>query len=145
MNDQVSITISEMLAKAAIALQSVVQQYGPDAINLGLVVYRIEGLKIVAVGLLLVLFFIIVSSLFFKHRHFLFEKVCVQKESSYSSARYEYPNQTQATIATTILAFSFFISLQGLVNLFNFYAWAAALGYPEVLIAYKTLVSSGLM
>ena len=129
-------TFGQVMTNAAQAMSDAVKQYGPDAVELGLVVYRISALQEIVIGLGLL---ILGTGLLIWGRFFVKWQLVVNQ----TSGDRDFPAHGFA---------AFFILLAGTIstlgsfgNLFNVYNWAALFGYPEVLITYKALVAAGLM
>jgi len=121
-------TFGQVMSNAAQAMSEAVKQYGPDAVDLGLIVYRISALQQILLGVV-ALIGIFVS----KHFMQVFYKKSVDEAQEWF-------------LAAFLLMFILIFCLISTINcLFNVYAWAALSGHPEILIAYKALVAAGLM
>jgi len=138
-------TFGQVMTNAAQAMSDAVKQYGPDAVELGLVVYRISALQEIVIGFLLLIGAIVFG---------LAAKSLVKKGKAYSkevvsSCRYNGDKHGDPFVFYTPAGFTLFgggvLLWWGLSFLSNMYNWAALLGYPEVLITYKALVAAGLM
>jgi len=129
-------TFGQIMTNAAQAMSDAVKQYGPDAVELGLFIYRISALQeiVMGFGLLVLCVGLLIWSRFF---------VKWQREESRTSHYTEFPAYGVAAALTFVGGVSCFFPMVGFLS--NVYNWAALLGYPEVLIAYKALVAAGLM
>lgn len=127
-------TFGQIMSNAAQAMSDAVKQYGPDAVELGLVVYRISALQEIVIGL----------GLFFLGIGFLiWGRFFVKWERTSNRSTYEPP--LYGFCAALVLIVGVVCSVVSLGDLFNVYNWAALFGYPEILITYKALVAAGLM
>ena len=129
-------TFGQVMTNAAQAMSDAVKQYGPDAVELGLVVYRISALQEIVMGLGLL---IICVGLLVWFR-FLIKW---QKEASLTASCADFPVYGAAAVFVFMGGVGCFFSMVGFLS--NVYNWAALFGYPEVLITYKALVAAGLM
>lgn len=128
-------TFGQVMTNAAQAMSEAVKQYGPDAVELGLVVYRISALQQILLGVVFVGLFVVLIVLS-KWVHNL--GVVYSNAGGYDPFKYQ--------MLTVLIAGSAGCSvIFGVRLLLNVYSWAALLGYPEILIAYKALVAAGLM
>lgn len=127
-------TFDQVMANAAQSLSDSVKQYGPDAVELGLTVYRISAVQQVATGML---------ALAFGVGLFVWAKLLLKWERESNRSPYDFPLCGFLFVISTICGVYF--TGAAFYNLMDVYNWAALFGCPEVLIAYKALVAAGLM
>lgn len=126
-------SLSSVLATVTQSLVDATKEYGPDAVELGLFVYRME-----AVQKLVLAFVISVVLIIFWKMWIKWAKTC----RDWTDPDFGFPRGAAAlilTFATVPLV------VEVIFDLFNAFYWVAAFGYPEVLVAYKALEAAGLM
>ena len=122
--------VQSLVTKLTESLSNLATVYGPKAVDLTLAVYRVEALQQIAYGVLGLLVF---ASLYG------FLKIVWAKTK-------EEQQKDEIRVAVIFVSFLFsVIPLIMVLELFNIYHWMAIFGYPEILIAYKTLEAAGLM
>ena len=124
------------LSEITDTLKNAVTEYGPDAVDLALMAFRVEAFQQLAWGVLL-LIPALVYAISFKTVWAQTAKLTHWENADRGAARLVY------SIAGGII--SVFTSLPGLNYLMDISAWAAAIGYPELHIAMKSLEAAGLM
>lgn len=131
LTDQLGTALSEITD----TLKSAVTEYGPDAVDLALMAFRVEAIQQLVGGLFLMLPVIIcVANI----------KTVWNKTSGggWSSEDRGFMRGGYLVLGSII---SMFTALPGLNYLTDISAWAAAIGYPELRIAMKSLEAAGLM
>ena len=126
-------TFEEVFVQSAIALQEAVATHGPDAVELGLMVYRLNGIRTVAAGLFAAT--IIVAAIL------AYVKIAARVEAGLA----QHAEGSAWIVGAMITAIVCFFAMFKAPNILDLYAWAAALGHPEVLIAAKALMAAGLL
>lgn len=137
-NQNISMTIDQMMGEVFIALESAIEKYGAEAVDLGLLVFQIEAIRVLIsplIWFILSIFFII-----------FFIKVVVKgflvlketgEETIESAGRI-----VSGGLGIVLFTIGFIVSL---TEILNPVLWIAAFGYPEVYIATNALRSLGLM
>ena len=130
-------SFNEVFSMAAKGIQDAITEYGPEAVDLGLMVYRLEGIREVSLG--------VIFSVFTFVAHYKLFKFTVK--TVWPWLREAPPREDRSWVVVPIITASLFLifPLGAATRVFSVYHWAAALGYPEVLIAYKALQAAGLM
>jgi hypothetical protein len=123
----------EIVARVASAMEAAVKDYGPDAVELALLTYRISAVQELIWGGLMAA---TVVAIFILCRW-----VWVTSSEMHWSNRDLF---RAATCGFGGLA-SVFLVIFAAGKLGSVTNWAAALGYPELLIATKALMAAGLM
>lgn len=132
--EETIIAFNEIMVRATVALESAIKDYGPDAVDLALAVYKVEGIKGTAVASIAFLFAIGIIYL-----TVIFLKFCIKLFKGGD----EEAAVLSALFGSCILALAVVICLGICVS--KAYHIAAAFGYPEILIVYKALSAAGLM
>ena len=127
-------TLSQIVGRVAGALEAAVKDYGPDAVDLALLAYRVDAIQSL-VGAAVCLGF--VAGIIFFYRWFWYAV-------SHLDAYDDRPMARAAVGAVSSLV-SFFLGGIGVLGLIDAPKWVAAFGYPELLIATKALEAAGLM
>lgn len=136
--EETIMTFESIVSQAAMALQNAVESYGPDAVDLALKVYWIEGIK----GTLAALLYIIASIGLVRFVVFLWDK---RKgwEADAKKDRMEALPTLLVVCASGLSVLFFFGFVDAILN--RIYHIAAAFGYPELLIVAKALQAAGLL
>lgn len=125
-------SMSEIVSKVAQAMADATKDYGPQAVDLAMMAYRVMAIQSVLMWLVMFLSWLSIP--------FILKKVWKVTEDWNSLEKNEaraYP-----FIGGGILGL--FLSIALLVK-FSVVDWIAAFGYPELLIATKALIAAGLM
>lgn len=125
---------SEIIKVVAEAIQNAVALYGPQAVDLAMVVYRVDAAQALIEGFLLVGLFVLGQFLLVKKLWPLTERVRNRGTPEVFWCPYFF------ITASTGLA-----CLMGLLQLTKVHYWLAVFGYPEVHMAMKALTAGGLM
>ena len=112
-----------------ISILEATNTYGSQVVELGLLVYWLEGLKYVGTGLFLTG---LVISLF--------------TFSRYSHRRYRADESSMWDAGVIVgFALGLVLIIPAIFYMSSVYHWAAAFGYPKLLISYKALAALGLV
>lgn len=126
-------SLSSVLATVTQSLVDATKEYGPDAVELGLFVYRMEAVQKLVLASVVSVVLVVFWKMWIK-----WAKTC----RDWSNPDYGFPRG----IAGLILSFvTVPLLIEGVGSLFSPFYWVAAFGYPEVLVAYKALEAAGLM
>lgn len=130
-------SFNEVFSMAAKGIQDAIAEYGPEAVDLGLMVYRLEGIREVSLGVLFSVFTFVAYYKLFKF----------SVNTVWPWLKATPPREDRSWVAVPIVLVSLFLIflLGAATRIFSVYHWAAAFGYPEVLIAHKALQAAGLM
>lgn len=123
-------TMADVFVIAAQSMSEAVTTHGPQAVELGLFVYRLEGLKVIGLGLLALALSVGLVVGLYKNHH-------AQTKDKWSEGA--------IFLQLALYVLLVLSNLAAVAQLSSVYHWAAALGYPEVLIAYKALQAAGIM
>lgn len=132
-------TLSEIAAQAAQAMKDAAAEYGPEAMDLGLLVVRVGAAQdllssfLIAVIMAVVAYFLWQGSRYYANKH---------------KARDYERGEDPAFAAGMLLVLSVGpagLALGFAIDLLNIFKWAAVFGYPEILITAKALKAVGLM
>jgi hypothetical protein len=138
MEDVTQATIGEVVKQVAGAMSDAVKQYGPDAVDLALVAYRVEAAQQLLHGAVSAA---VVVALIVAYQKF-WALSAARMTGSYNDEPFIIGRVifgVLAAIAATLAA----ASAAG--NLLDVSAWLAAFGYPELRIAMKALEAAGLL
>lgn len=137
-NQNISMTIDQMMGEVFIALESAIEKYGAEAVDLGLLVFQIEAIRVLIsplIWFIMSIFFII-----------FFIKVVVKGFLVLKETGEETIESAGRIISggsgIVLFTIGFIVSL---TEILNPVLWIAAFGYPEVYIATNVLRSLGLM
>ena len=141
MNDVVTKSLDETLSGAVKAvadgITNAVAEYGPDAVELALMAYRIEAAQQVATGCLMVGVAVVIA---FAYRKFW------EVSRPYMGTRNEEPYLISRVLLGAIGgAVSIPTLFAAVPRIADISAWVAIFGYPELRIATKALEAAGLM
>lgn len=126
-------SLSSVLATVTQSLVDATKQYGPDAVELGLFVHRME-----AVWQLLIAVVVSITLIIFWKMWVKWAKTC----KDWGDTDQGFPRGVAGVLlATATVPLVVHMSF----DLLNPFYWVAAFGYPEVLVAYKALEAAGLM
>ena len=126
-------SLSSVLAEVTTAMVEATKEYGPEAVDLALLVYRLDAAASLLLATVVVVSAIIFMLTFFK------------------SLAKHFPDGEEPTLAAHfavgVIGVPFFGigGLSYLDDVLNVFYWAALFGYPEVMVAYKALVAAGMM
>lgn len=127
----------QIVAEVAAALKDAVKEYGPDAVDLALMAYRVDAIQTIANGMILTAVgaaFAVVA-LFFGRKF----KAEMEKDG-YETYEVFYGFAGGGALLGSV---PFFV--EGPSRLVVVYNWIAAFGYPELMIATKALQAAGLL
>ena len=147
MENEVVMTVDNVMSNVASALADAVEEYGPQAVELGLAVYRIDAAQSLLNGFLMTL--IAISAIIAACR--LWKLFSWRHQNDSYGGHHKKGDLTEG--AGTFRAFTLAIAgilcgifgIPGLSSLSYIPAWMAVFGYPEVYMATKALVGAGLM
>ena len=125
--------LNEIIAKTAAALEVAVAEHGQDSVELGLMIYRVEGISIIVVGLSCLALLVGLLTAYVK----IARKI--DDEHGEGDGFAYILGGMIVFIPAMVLA----AGAHG--RLLDVYAWAAAFGYPEVLIGARALQAAGLL
>ena len=129
--DAVANTFAEIANRAMDAVSVATTTYGPDAVALGLAVYRVHAANVITVGILCVITAVVIA-------------IAVYKFSKYIN-----DNGVEEEGVVIIIFFGGFVAVAigvlGILRLLNIYYWVALFGYPELLVARDALAAAGLL
>lgn len=124
--------LDEIISEVTLALQEAVKQHGAEAVELGLLIYKLEAFKIIVLGVVgVILLITLLTSAF---------KVC----KKISSAR-TYDKELPYVVGALICIIPIMLLIDTSLHILNVHAWAAVFGYPQVFIAAKALAAGGLL
>ena len=126
-------TIGDIVANVSNALTDAVKQYGPDAVDLAMLAYRVDAVQTLAIGFLCLAAIAISIKLYLR-----FWKISEEFD------RWD-KGPARAVIGVLLGFMSLFLGVFTISCLLNAPIWLAAFGRPEVLIATKALKAAGLM
>lgn len=126
-------SLSYILATVTQSLVDATKQYGPDVVELGLFVYRIEAIQQLLIALVVSVALIIFWKMWLK-----WAKTC----KDWGEPDQVFPRGVAGVLLATATVP---LVVQISFDLLNPFYWAAALGSPEVLVAYKALAAADLM
>jgi len=126
-------SLSSVLATVTQSLVDATKEYGPDAVELGLFVYRMEATQKLILASVISVVLIIFLKIWIK-----WAKSC----KDWSDPNQGFPRGFAGVVLTLITVP---LVVEVILDLFNPFYWVAAFGYPEVLVAYKALEAAGLM
>lgn len=119
--------LDDLLTRSLVAIEQAVQEHGGEIVDLTLFLSKLEAWREIALPMA---GFLICCAIFY---------FCLRKKTRELIAE-EAAEWVYVLLPIPAIALIVFLSAMS-----NFYAWAAIFGYPEVYIAYKTLVAAGLM
>lgn len=136
--EETIMAFESIVSQAAIALQNAVESYGPDAVDLALKVYWIEGVKGTIAAFLYAL--LIVAS----------ARIIVYlwgKRNEWEADAKKHKVEGLPTLLVSCGSGLSILFCSGFVNaiLNRIYHMAAAFGYPELLIVSKALKAAGFL
>jgi len=116
--------------EVAMALKDAAAEYGPQALDMLTLVYRMSALQSIIVGIVFAITSLAIFRVAFKVKALL---------AQHNGDGAEYVPFAIGCGLAGIFA------VTAIAHIVDIYNWAAIFGYPEVLIAYKALVAAGLM
>ena len=132
-------TLSEIAAQAAQAMKDAAVEYGPEAMDLGLLVVCIGAAQELLASFLLAVVLSVATYFLWQGSRFYATK--------YKTKDYERGDDPAFT-AGMLLVLAVIpagLAVGFAIDLLNIFKWAAVFGYPEVLITAKALKAVGLM
>jgi hypothetical protein len=135
-------TITQVVAEVASALRDAAVEYGPEAADLALAAYRIAAIQqLMFVPLAAILIYLVV------HGRHAFWKASAGWVETMSSGHIDTGMRTTARTVYAIAGSVFSAVLIGtaISRAMDVAAWAAAFGYPELMIATRALQAAGLL
>lgn len=138
MTDATQATISEVVKQVADAMSAAMKQYGPDAVDLALLAYRVEAAQQLLHG---ATFAVAVAAIAYGFMRF-WAWSATKLDGSYNDEPY-YIGRIVAAIS--LLGGSAGFGAAALARLLDASAWLAAFGWPELRIAMKALEAAGLL
>lgn len=137
--EELALTFNEVLKTSAQVLTEASQKYGDQAVEVGLLVYRMEALNLLLLPTLCTLLFGTLLVMFaFK---WCWQILRWQNEGT--DLYNERPMIWMGVVPSVLLVVFLFFKFLALT--LNPFAWASVLGYPEVFIAAKALAAAGLL
>ncbi|MEY4863787.1 MAG: hypothetical protein RLZ51_1882 [Pseudomonadota bacterium] len=140
MEQATQVTIAEAVKQVGAALAEAAKEYGPDAVDLALMAYRVDAAQQLVLGTLmaaLVLAVVKAYLLFWAWSGKQIEVVGPVNDEGYFVGRLAFG---LAGAGAVVL-----LSASAIYRLLDLSAWAASFGYPELRIAMKALQAAGLM
>lgn len=124
------------ISQVSTALKIAVEKYGADAVDLAVLVYRIEAIQNLVYG---VFYLMVVFGMYHIIKHIIkwTDDGCKRDSEAAFMARIIGVGGSVATIF-----FSFVAGANHLTSVTN---WAAAFGYPELMMARRALEAAGLL
>lgn len=126
-------TMTEILKTVSQSISDAVKTYGPDAVDLALMAYRVSAIQTLIAGFAFIVALIITGIAY--------------KKLWYAISDFYDEDRAPIRFLSGLVAFSLsgcFI-VAAFSNLISVPVWLAAFGYPEMLIATKALIAAGLM
>ena len=131
-------TIGEVVKQVAAAMSEAVKQYGPDAVDLALMAYRVDAAQQVLHG---VAFAVAATAVIIAFVRF-WAWSGTKMDGSYNDEPYYIGRGLGGFFA---VAASTAFAAAALARLLDVSAWLATFGYPELRIAIRALEAAGLM
>ena len=122
--------LSEAISKVASSLESIVVDYGADTVELALTAVRLGALSEVALPALFLA---------------LFAPACLWYAGKMICYGWREGKEELVVLFWVLFLGVSFFAFGAVGKVVDPAAWAAVFGYPEVYLAYKALVSVGLM
>lgn len=124
------------LSEVAKTLKQAIDKYGPDAVDLALVAYRVDAIQTLVFGFA----WAAVTFALFK----IGQRVLQVTEKDYQNGE-EWAIFARVFGVGLPAVAGILTSLGALNDLLDVPAWVAALGYPELMIATRALEAAGLL
>jgi hypothetical protein len=131
-------TVAEVVKQVAAAMSDAVKQYGPDAVDLAMLAYRVEAAQQLLHGVVFVAVAAGLVAAFLKFWAWSGSKM----DGSYNDEGLYIGRAVSAVVGGGVTAMS---AASAAVRLFDVSAWLAALGHPELRVAMKALEAAGLL
>ena len=131
-------TIGEVVKQVAAAMSEAVKQYGPDAVDLALMAYRVEAAQQVLHGVVFAVVAVAVTIAYVK----LWTWSGSNMKGSYNDGDVYLVRAVVGAFAAATAAIGIYAAL---LRFLDVSAWFAVFGYPELRIAMKALEAAGLM
>ena len=119
-------------------MSEAVKQYGPDAVDLALMAYRVEAAQQVLHGVVLLAVAAATAILYAK----LWTWSAAKMEGGYGDEPYYIARVLCGILGTVCFLLS---GASAMARLLDVSAWLATFGWPELRIAMKALEAAGLM
>lgn len=135
--DQAS--IAEVVKQVSDAMSGAMKQYGPDAVDLAVMAYRVDAVQQIVEGVVLAIIAVLIV------KAFLWVWAVTGKgieENPRDTEGYYVARVGAGIVGATAGGLT---GAQALANLMDVAAWTAVAGYPELRIAMKALSAAGLM
>jgi len=128
-------TIGDIAARVAGAMEAAVKDYGPDAVDLALMAYRVDAAQsmVAGIGGVALAFVSVVG---------LSKLWAATQDEDGDFSEGKSLARVFGSIAGVALGV---VGIGGATNLFSVTGWLAVFGYPELLIATKALQAAGLL
>lgn len=138
MEEVTQATIGEVVKQVAAAMSDAVKQYGPDAVDLALVAYRVEAAQQLLHGVTFAVVAAVSIVAYLKFWTFSGSKL----DGSYNDEPFIIGRILSGIAAAIVVAMAV---ASAAARLLDVSAWLAAFGYPELRIAMKALEAAGLL
>lgn len=129
-------TLESTISQVAAMLKEAATKYGPDAVDLAMVVYQIEAIQQIVSGL----FLLLLVHLTVKALRYL---LAITAEGWRKDEGPTVSGRIAGLIVGVI--FGICIAIYAADRLLSVTNWAAAFGYPELMMAKRALEAAGLM
>lgn len=132
-------SISEVIKQVSEAMSGAVKQYGPDAVDLAMMAYRIDAAQQIAIGIVCAISAIIIAKVYLR---FWAWSGIRMKDDPTNDEGFVVGRMMLGIASVVIGGFTVVGSINKLIDVS---AWIAVFGYPELRVAMKALAAAGMM
>jgi hypothetical protein len=138
MTEATQATIAEVVKQVADAMSQAMKQYGPDAVDLALMAYRVESAQQLLHGAAFCISLALLA--------YVFKRVWVWSGSKLDGSYNDEPIIVGRALGAIVSVIAgIVLAAHALARLLDASAWLAAFGWPELRIAMKALEAAGLL
>lgn len=132
-------SISEVIKQVSDAMSGAVKQYGPDAVDLAMMAYRIEAAQQIVFGLVCAIGAIFIAKAYLRLWAWSKERM---EDDPANDEMFVVARIMLGIFSVIVCGFSVIGAIQRLIDVS---AWIAVFGYPELRVAMKALAAAGMM
>lgn len=138
-NEAVQATITEVVKQVSDTMTEAIKEYGPDAVDLAMMAYRIEALQQIVTGFICAA---ALAAVVCAYRKFWCWSGAKIRESRHDEDGFFL---ARAMLGAGVAIGGAFLLAGAIQNVVDVSAWVAVLGHPELRVAMKALVAAGLL
>ena len=134
-----SASISEVIKQVSEAMSGAVKQYGPDAVDLAMMAYRIEAAQQIVLGIVCAISAALVTRAYL--RFWAWSKDGMEQDPANDEGFWV----GRVVLGIGCVVIGGFTAINAIQSLIDFSAWIAIFGYPELRVAMKALSVAGML